>query len=138
MSGRPLLAVASLTALLAGCAHGDRGLYGSYVAHDMALEHFQPPVTLTLARSHQYRFCVGQQCSEGRWFIRRYGDAGSRMVFTGREFETWMRTFLVTSYGNEAFPQGTRRQGEIETDYGDGPIGMQITLGAGDAAFVKE
>lgn len=133
-----LLTLAGAAALLAGCAHGERALYGAYVAHDMGLEHFDPPVTLTLAQSHRYRFCVGQRCDEGRWFIRRYGDAGNRLVFQGRGLEAWMRAFLAKSYGPASFPQGAHPQGEIETDFGAGPMGTQITLGAGDAAFVKE
>lgn len=135
MTFRSLIVLASFAFSLAGCAHGEKALYGSYVAHDMALEHFNPPVTLTLARSHQYRFCVGERCSGGRWFVRNYGTAGDRLVLIGPELETWMKAFLARSYSDDAL---AKTYGEIETDFAAGPIGAEITLGAGDAAFVKE
>lgn len=130
-------ALLGLPPLLAGCAVGERALYGSYVAYDMGMDAFQPPVTLVLDRSHRFRFCAGERCARGRWFVRHYGSAGDRLVLVGPEPEAWIRAFLRGSYGPDAFPDPWPAQGEIESDFSAGPIGAEITLGAGDAAFVK-
>jgi hypothetical protein len=134
MQWRRTLAQLAIVAWLSGCAHGENALYGSYVAQDMAMGEFKPPVTLTLDRSRRFRFCVGERCAPGRWFVRNYGSAGDRLVLVGPELEAWMRAFLARSYGDDAL---AKSYGEIETDFSAGPIGAEITLGAGDAAFVK-
>lgn len=127
-----------LLALASGCAHGESALHGSYVAHDTGLDEFRPPVTLVLAPSHRFRFCVGTTCSSGRWSVQQVAQNGhGRIVLNGTEVEKWMRDFNISAYhsGNPEWLDVL--DGSAEADY-DVVLGMtSITLGAGDAAFVK-
>lgn len=125
--------------LLAGCVHGDGTLFGSYVAHDMGLDEFRPAVTLVLDRSRHYRFCEGTRCFVGSWSTEQpiAHDGHGRITFHGVAIEKWLRDFnIAASHSNDPRwldPVDGTVDLDVDIDGGVAPI----TLGAGDAAFVK-
>ena len=136
MPGHPYLVFVALL-FAAGCAHGEGELYGSYEAHDMGLNDFTPPVTLSLQRSHRYRFCVGQTCSVGRWSVQRQDQSHGRLTLVGAPLEKWMRDFNIAAAHSEDPRWLDILDGSVETDYDIVFGSTSITLGSGDAAFVK-
>lgn len=133
--GAALLALS----LCASCAHGVDALYGSYVAHDAGYQEFSPPVTLRLTRPDRYRFCTGSGCSTGRfsiWTDKQANDG--RITFHGSSVEDFALNLTRTTFGESEVDRQRGKQGLIEVDYRIGIMGAEITLGTGDAAFVKE
>lgn len=126
-------------ALLTACVHREGTPYGSYTAYDMGLDRITPPVTLTVARSHRYRFCDAGRCVTGKWDFEELPTNGAgRIAFQGRVMEAFVIAFCIKAYGPDDFFKQRGVQGSIELDFSPGPLGQQITLGAGDAAFVRE
>lgn len=124
--------------LCTSCAHEVDALYGSYVAHNAAYEEFSPPVTLQLTRPDRYRFCTGGGCSSGRfsiWTDKRANDG--RITFHGNSVEDFALNLSRATFGESEVDRQRGKQGLIEVDYRIGMTGAEITLGAGDAAFVK-
>lgn len=104
----------------------------------MGLTEFTPPVTLNLDRSHRYRFCIGQACSVGRWSIQQQDQGGhGRIMLVGPALEKWMRDFNIAAYRSDDSRWLDPLDGSIEVDYDILLGSTSITLGAGDAAFVK-
>ncbi|WP_419807750.1 hypothetical protein [Sphingomonas sp.] len=123
-----------------GCAvNGERAVPGTYVAHDMGLTAIEPPVTLMIAPSHRYRFCQGTRCAAGSWSYRYFPEAQKgRLTIVGPEFETWSLAFLTAAYGNSEVLRQRGIQGSVDMDFDTGPGQTSITIGAGDAAFVRQ
>lgn len=138
MRSLPRLFAVMVAALTAGCVRDKGGLDGSYVAIDMGFKEITPPVTLALARSHRYRFCVAQDCAVGRWSAERpVVDGHGRITITGPAFERWWRAFSVAAYHSDTFDRQRGAQGAVDLDYDQTLRATFITLGAGDAAFVR-
>lgn len=137
MMGARLLAVMPAL-LLAGCVHGTQALYGSYVAHGTGGEDLTPPVTLELSRPDRYRFCNGARCTVGRFRLFHLSNpSDGRITFVGPAVEDFSLELAHGTFGESAVDRQRGRRNAIELDYRVGPVGAEITLGAGDAAFVK-
>jgi hypothetical protein len=131
--------VLSALLLLSGCAHHAGSPDGSYAAYDAGLNMINPPVTLKVARSHRYRFCQAGRCVMDRWRLEEPPtNGGGRIAFQGRELEAFVIALARKEFGPDKTWEQRGVQGSIELDYGTGPLGQQITLGTGDAAFVKQ
>lgn len=135
---RGAISLASLVLLLSGCAPkslgGQAALYGSYAMQGPAMEAV-PAVTLKIERS-RYTFCRPAGCAAGKWTARPENACDGRITFAGPELEAFARD-LATASGPD--PVWTQRGlwKEIEMDYNACQARARITLGTGDAAFVK-
>lgn len=129
-----------LMACPGGCVHGDDTLFGSYVAHDMGLDEFRPAVTLVLDKSRRYRFCEGTRCSAGSWSMEQpiARDGHGRITFHGVELEKWLRDFNTAAFHSNDPGWLDEVDGRIDLDVDIDQGVASITLGAGDAAFVKQ
>lgn len=135
---RIISSLLAITVLLTGCIHAETGPYGSYAAYDPGLDPITPPVTLEVARSHRYTFCEAGRCVTGTWrFEELPTNGGGRIAFKGREIEAFVVALAVKEFGPDKLFEQRGVQKSIELDFGPGPLGPQITLGTGDAAFVK-
>ena len=139
MTCRTLLTITVSLLAATGCVHGQQTLYGAYEAQDMGLNAFTPPVTLALYKTHRYRFCVGRTCSTGHWSVLAQDrDGHGRMTLVGPELEKWLRDFNAAANHSDDPKWLDTLDGSTDVDYDVGLSKTSITLGAGDAAFVKE
>lgn len=124
--------------LLQGCATGTAALYGHYVARDPGYREFDPAVTLDLSRPDRYRFCTGAGCATGTFSTRFLSDPrDGRITFDGPSIENFSLNLNRSIFGESEAERQRGRLNAIEMDYRIGLISTEITLGAGDAAFVK-
>lgn len=125
-------------ALLQACATASGRLYGHYVAHDAGYDSFTPPVTLDLTRPNHYRFCNGARCATGKFSLFHLSDPkDGRITFHGPSVEDFSLQLSRSTFGESEADRQRGRLNVIELDYRIGLLGAEITLGAGDAAFVK-
>lgn len=133
----PALALAALLEAT-GCTTGRTALYGSYVAYGPASEVATPPVTLELTRPDRYRFCDAGRCTAGRFTLLPVPAADNgRITFQGPAVEAYARSVSAAAFGPSEAERQRGVRGAIDLSYSTGPVGAQISLGAGDAAFVK-
>ena len=139
MTAQTRLALAGIAlGLTSGCAHDRTTLYGSYVAYGPASDLAEPPVTLKLTRPDRYRFCNAGRCSTGRFTVLPVpADDDGRITFEGPAVEAYARDLMLTPFGPGEADRQRGVQGSIDFSYSINSVGTQISLGAGDAAFVK-
>lgn len=128
----------AMTLSLAGCVRKDSArlnLYGSYAARGPDFDAI-PGVTLEIARPNHYTFCRAGRCAAGTWLVQREGACNGRITFKGPTVESFVRE-LDTASGADPFWKQRGMWNEIDLDYRVCPDDAWITLGTGDAAFVK-